>query len=644
MKPFAAFSMRSVIHQHLLEAGLIAAALILPFGIQIGRLGLYGDDWASVLVPKADNSPFTLAGLANTVLIQVAGTQPILYHLVSIILLFITGLLLHNLLIQIGLDRVSAIGCVLLFLLFPGFLQPASALGLFSILIGLIFTFLSVHFYLKWATAINRKLKFLVIGLFCSIAGFFFSPYSAAFIGFTFLFLLLRWEKNQIRKRVYAAIIGAGLLLGGFGSFLLYSPERINLSTGVLIRTTRVWLDAFIVCWRQVLAVPQRGRETAIYLLVMVIASLSLIWLFKMMEKTGKKLEGDSKPVVIAGDIVILICSAMAGFVYLLLIIIAGFSIEIRYPNDLGMVVPGIMAAIFVVLGIKLIFLSKYRIVVLALLIVLAAGARYSLINRYSLENSRVENLFAQMAVRGDYFQAGSLLISEQLPFDFTSQKAIDALIRNRFNVEKHDTAVMFVSADNPDLREFLRAENRKEEELRIDSMKVPVNKEKIIGFWMPQQGCLQMLDKNSDLPGLPQGLKLVAPISRPELFETTNLSDVKQLNQFRTKIESDWCFYFELANRQVAEGKWKEVLQTYKNAEELGHIPQSLPDFLPLLRASLQENLIPKSIELSKGLIAYPEQKDIICNLWKSYRAKSDLTEEVITEVEQAQIDIGCL
>jgi hypothetical protein len=634
----------SEISKKILEAGLIAFTLILPFGLQINRLGLYGDDWANVLFPKANNSFSGLDGLTRAALIQIAGSQPFLYHLVTLLILFVIGILFKNILIQMGLDHVSATACAMLFLLYPGFLQPISGIVISGILIGLVFALLSFLFFQKWLESSGQKISFLIVGLICSFFCIFYSPFSAVLSCFTFLFLIPCWRKSQTRNKINLVLIGAGLFLAGIISVLLQSQAKLSFHTSVLSRIGRIWLDAFIVCWRQVLAIPQHGSETLIYLLVLLFAGFTLFWIFKMIERAEGISEKDSNHEITSGEFVILISSALVGFGYILLIIIVGLPLEIQYPNDLGMLVLGVLASIFAVLGIKAVFLSKYRLAVLAILIVLAGGARFSLIGRYAVENSSVKDLLAQMAVRADYLQSGSLLISEQLPFDYTTQKAIDALIKKQFNVETQDGSVTYISADQSELREFLHEGSRKETKLRIDNIDRFVSKDNIIGFWVKQGSCMQVLNEKYLLSDLPEGLKLVLPLSKPELFKSNMLSDVKQLNQFRNKIVNDWCFYFQLANRQAADGKWKDVLQTYINAEEEGFTPQSFYDFFPLLTALIQENLFPRAIEISNEFIASQEQKIIICNLWKDRQTEADLTEEAISGIKQARTDVGCL
>jgi hypothetical protein len=625
----------------LLEAGLIAASLIIPFGIQINHLGLYGDDWSIALSKELVSNTSFLERLIQKILINLAGVHPEIYHLATLCLLFILGFILQKVLIQVGMDRVSAITSVVLFELYPGFLQPISGLELIGILVGLIFVVISVHYYLKWQNQTDPGIRFLVFGIIFSFFGMIISPYSAALISFTFLLIIIK--KFNTNKRIEIYILGILLLLSGILFFIRFSYENMSLSSNLILRSIRVWLDSFVISWRQILSIPSNGRETLIYFLMMILAAFFLFRIYSTIgkEEDNKLEKQDNQNNLV--DFTITVCCILAGFGYILLLTIAGFKLEINYPNDLGLIAIGALASIVVVIVVKLVFLPKYQLAILIVLIVLAGGAKYTIINRYADENSRVEDMLAQLSVRGDFVQQGTVLISEQLPFDFTSQKSIDALLNYQFGVKQENRAITYLSADHPELREFLRNSSINTTELRIDDYPIIIEKNNMLGFWDKPGGCVLLLDKRSEKANLPQELKYLSSISKPELFIVTNLSDVKQLDRFRNKIENPWCFYYQLASRQVAEGNWQAVLDTYTEAEKQGFTPQSLSDYLPLLNASLSEKLFQSSIEISQEFVSQPEQKDIICNYWNQYESDSKYLKEVISEVEKGKNVLGC-
>jgi hypothetical protein len=307
------------------------------------------------------------------------------------------------------------------------------------------------------------------------------------------------------------------------------------------------------------------------------------------------------------------------------------------------MVALGVFGAVFITLGIKLVLVEKYRLAVLTVIIVLSIGTRFLLINRYVVENSRLTGILAQLSIRGDIVKEGTVLVSEQIPLNFTSQSAIDALLQKMFNGESQDYSSIYISANHPEFREMLRKESLQETELELDSQIIRISKDALLGFWVRQDGCVELLDNKTEESGLPQELKRLTKLSSPDLLFSTNLSDVKQLNQIRTKIENDWCFYYQLANRQAAEQKWSEVLVTYSDAEKLGMMPVNFSDYLPKLEASLRQNPLPISLEFSNEINSSPEQKDIICRIWNDYQMEPDLNEEVISGIKDIKIELAC-
>lgn len=639
MKKLSVFDLPTK-YSSILTPGLITLTLVIPFGLQINQLGFYGDDWANVLFPSTPNG---LGGLMQAGLINFAGTQPLPYHLITLVLFLLSMFLLHKLLNHVGLDPVSALTAAILVQVFPAFSQLVSALALFPVLLGLVFAFSAAILFIKWAEFSTKKVFYFIGGLVCSVASILLSHFGAILVGFTFLIFIPGWRERQTSERNRLAVLSAVLLIGSISSLLLLSPEKAVLSFDLLTKSIRVWLDAFVSSWRQIIAFPQEGSQTLIYLVLLVISSVLFYMGLRVIEKTSETSEENPNFNNTKLDIQILLSSAAVGFIFIILSKVFGIPLSTQYPDDLGMLVVGIMAAVFITVTVKLILVAKYRLAVLSVLIVLSTGARFTQINRYVVESSHVEDILSQLSVRGDEVKPGTILASEQLPLNYTTRKAVDALLQKLFIKGAQISSNIYLNADNPEVRDFLLDESRKETELRIADVSTPVKKDSLIGFWVQPDGCVQIIDDKTEDAQLPQGLKYLVPLSDPNLLVTNRLSDVLQLNQFRTTIENDWCFYYQLAGRQAAGVRWDDVLQTYETAETQGLMPGAFYDQLPFLEASLRQNPIPISLELSKEIIASPEQKNIICTLWNEYKLESKLNKEVISEIQDATQQLEC-
>jgi len=639
MKKLSVFDLPTK-YSNILAAGLITLTLVIPFGLQIGQLGLYGDDWANVLFPSTLNG---VGGWVQTVLINFVGTQPLPYHLISLLLFFVVAFLLHKVLIHIGLDTVSALTAAILAQVFPAFSQSVSALAFFPVLLGLVLAFSAAIFFIKCAEISAKKVFYFIGGLFCSIVSVLLSPFSAILMGLIFLVFISGWWERQAKEKVGTGILSAILLIGSISSLLLFSVDKTLLNFSLLTKSIRVWLDAFVSSWRQIIAFPQEGSQTIIYFVLIIIASVLFYLGLRVIEKTSESSEENQNFSYTKLDIKILLSSAAVGFIFIILSKAFGIALSTQYSDDTGMLVVGIMAAIFITLAVKLILVAKYRLAVLAVLIVLSTGTRFTQINRYGTENARLEDILSQLAVRGDAVKPGTVLASEQLPLNYTTQKAIDALLQKMFNKDAPISSNIYINADTPEFRDFLQDEFRKETELRIADISTLIKKDALIGFWVGPDGCVQILDDKTEDAQLPQGLKYLVPLSSPDLLISNRLSDVLQLRRFRTTIENDWCFYYQLAGRQAAGAKWDDVLLTYDAAEKQGLKPQAFYDQLPLIEASLRQNPIPISLELSKEIISSPEQKNIICTLWNEYKLESDLNKEVLTEIQNSTLQLQC-
>ncbi len=624
------------------SAGLICLAVIVSFGISISRLGLYGDQWRMVLYPSSAAEGSASGQQIQSLLIILFGTQAIYYHLSNLALFILDGILLYKILNRLGIAGRYSLGSALLFLVSPAFSQPAAAFELSTILIGLLFSFLSLDCYISSLQKGRSGLIQLAIGIIFACLAFASSIYIVAFEGmivFAILILVKYYQKN-FKVWILLGLAGHFLcsiaILGkGFSSDIRHDPSLLLIST-------KNWIDGFILSWRQIIAMPQGGRQVGIYLLILGAAVYVIVFFLQFMENNEIRVDLDNSKIS-KKDIEILLGSAFMGMAYLLVLHAFQIPIEMKYPLDNGMVIVGLLAAVFVVFMIKILFIKEYQMVILAMLIVLSAGARYQTTQQYVLETKKVENFISQLHVRGDSIRDGTSIVTEQLPFDFTTRGALEALIQKSFSLPQTASSIQIIPADLKEVREYLSNLDIDITGIRIDGNTYQISKDKILVVWMPGKACVQVLEPTLDYENLPQGLALSKDLSNPSLIDVTNMSDVKQLDEFRTTINDDWCFAYQLANRQIRSSQWDAVIQTYDRAKEQLLHSERYQEYVPLLSAFLLKQNYTEAGDLSKLLINEPASKDSICRQWTNILTSETLEEEVAQKARTTQISVGC-
>jgi len=608
-------------------------------GLFIPKLGLYSDQWRIALDPTFILSGYPAGNLISSSLVKLIGTNVIFFHLLNAVLMVVVGLVLFRELTNLGFKSSNAFASTLLFLVFPGFGQPGAAFELTVLLIGLIFSLLSIEFYrLSQKMEARTDIRYFITGIVFSLLAFITSPVIAIFEGLAILGLFLYIWFVRNKQPTWLFFFGASHLVLSLVVLTIFTHFPGNISLTSFTSSLKTWIDVYLICWRKIIAMPSGGGIMAIYLLVIALTAGSLFIVFHKLRGNN-----ESDETISSRDLWIIMGTTLSGIMLFIILGIFQIPIGMEYPNDIELIVFGIPAAIFMATLVKILFLDDYQFVILAVLIALSGSARFQTSQRFVDEKYQVENLISQLQVRGDSIQPGTSLIVEQLPLDYTSRLSLEALIRNKMNLPQSGETVQIIPAENEKVREFLSNSEVESMTLRIDDTDYLVEKNKMLAIWLPKNECLIFLEPEMAYSELPEGLGLAGKYSNPNLVKTNRMSDVKQLNQFRTTINPIGCFDFQLANRQVQNGQWESVINSYRQITNDDIQKEQLAFLKPLLVSYLHSDRFSEAIKISEKLSGDLENKKIVCQQWTTYLSEKTISKEVLTEAKKAQSSAGC-
>lgn len=624
-----------------LSAGLIMLMAILTFGISVGNLGFYGDQWDLLLRPSQQPGGFILGVFFQKLLITVLGTNATLYHLLNVMLICLDAFWFLRVLHRLGFGLRLALASALLFMVFPGFGQPGAAFQLSTNLIGLWFVLLSADIYLSGLqkTAVDDR-RTLIRGAGFACLALLTTPEVVVFEGLFLFILFLRMSLPL--KKANSLVLSAGIAHGIIPLITLFAtnPDVQLPDRALLSQVLKSWMGSFVLSWRQIFALPVGGGQIAVYLLILAAGAVFLV---SVMTGTGNTDRTTAQKDHIFSTIWLLGTGFFVGIGFFLILNLFKRSIGADFPLDHGMVVIGTAAAIAVTAMVEILFLERYQAVVLAALIVLAAGTRYQITREFVNETERVDDFLAQLWVRGDRVKPGTDLLVEQLPFDFTSRNSLEAVINAHLEYKADDDLVRVIPADDSRVREFLSDSSQRTTKVRIDNNDVEISKDKMLGLWIPPGACVEVIDADTNVDKIPEGLSLAGSFSNPEFMEIANLSDVKQLNRFRTTIKNDWCYFFQLASRLDFQSEWDAVNQIYITAEEAQLASDRVEEFFPLLTSLIHLDRMTDAVELSKKLNKDPDKQNSICKKWTQILSDNSMSEEVVQQAATAQQLAGC-
>ena len=634
---FDMYSKHKPFYDRLITLAALLLTVLLTFGLLTGKLGLYGSHWKWVLNPNHDIPLNGLSLWITTGLIGLLGTNVVFYHLLNAVLIFISAVLIYDCLIIIGMDPTFSLASSLLFLVFPGFVQAGSAFSQTILLAGMTFGLLAIIFYQN-AIQHKRKLLFLIGGI-SALVPVALSLETGIFVGIAgWIFFSFQTQNNNLKKHI-AVVIGISHLIGAILLSILFTNARFDTSGASLTLAFKNLVSVIVLCWRKIFAFPSDSLSAILYILGIVAAVVLLFLIFRFIEQKRKTdLQEDNKYFYAA--FLSLVCSTG----YIVLIPLFSRTISIEYPFNDPILIAGLFTAVFLISLIKILFQKEYQYFLIALLIGFSGGARFQAVDRYARESERIRNFLAQVQVRGDHFKEGTAVLVEQLPFEYTPRESIEALMEYSLGGSMEESnAFHIIPAENATVREFLDQDGSQSVKFQIDQKEFVLNKENLLALWIPENGCVNIIDSDGVYGELPKGINLAKKYSKPDIFHVKYMSDVLQLDEFRTTIEPDYCFSALLIQRLAANAQWKEVLDEYARSDDELVNTFDFNVVKPVLMAMIEEGEFDEAVHLTLEHSQNQDQKSSLCTIWEKTISLKSSDTEVVALTEKASQQAGC-
>ncbi|NLF50503.1 MAG: hypothetical protein GX577_05145 [Leptolinea sp.] len=622
---------------------LISLALIsfLSMSINAGQLGLYGDQWKYILQPSSMTHESVIDFFVQKSLLQLIGSNISIIHVINSFLFFLTGYLFFLWLEQLEFGSAFSFAASMLFVVSPAFRQPGAGFTLSGILAGLIFTLLSAVFFGDYAKSNENRRWRLVRTIVFSILGFLSNPYVVCFQGFVFLPLLInRISKENRNQYVKLLAWSAVNFLISIVILFPYLNNGLRWETNSFIKIIQAIISSFILSWRQIIVMPETGIQTIVYLIILIVGITFLVDLIKTLSDRKKDSDTPCEGKLI-NQLFSLIAILATGSFYLTILELGGIATGLSCPEDISMVVFGIYSSVALIFAVRILFLREFQPIVLAIIIGLSSGSRFLSAENFKHETNTLNDIVAQLHIRGDYFLPRTSILVEQLPLDFTTRSSFEAIIAQEFS--KRTNEIRIIPADSYQVQEMLGNMSEKEAKIDIGEEEVLLSKDSLISLWIPEKGCLQVLSQNWEMGTLPEGLSASRIYSSESRFSLDNMSDVKQLNRFRTTIIESWCYYYQLAARASQANNWNTVITVYEDAQAREIQPERYQEYFPLLAALIHTGRLQEAEKISEKLIVSPSSKSNVCLQWNLIVSSDSLKKEVITKARNSLTAIGC-
>lgn len=663
---------------------------IFSYGLFAFQQGFHWDDWGFAWLIRtlgrpglfeyfATNRPFL--AYVYSVTTSLFGTHPIAWHIFALIMRWLTALSLLWVLRMIWPEhRWETFFAAVFFLVYPGFNQQAIAITYSHFFLAQTFLFVSTSLMLFFAHQPRRYWWAGVLGVLLSVFNLFSTEY---FFGLELLRPFLLWlglrdqwpARKQRLKRAFLIYLPFFLALLGFLywryfilGFYLYQPELVTaLGASPAARLASLpgtvveqWRVAFWDAWGQVFQVPDFSaygpRLTLVYAIVLLLTGLSLYLFVKSLKGVEKVGLGFSIRWIGLGFFSML----LGGIPFL----IADLPVRLTFPNS-RFTLPFALGVSFLLVAIlELLPRWKSKILVASALAALAVGLQFN--NGYLWRDDwqQQKSFFWQMLWRIPGLQPGSILLSSDTPFNYSSDNSLTFPLNWTYAPENHSTeikyAYFFVSVRLGNELKALEPGLPVHQDYLAATFDSATNNLVVVHFAPP--GCFRVLHPvyDKDLPLAPAmgedenffqetGIP-VLPRTAAKALALSNLGqiipDPANDNVLPAILGPEpmhtWCYYFEKADLARQEGNWDRVAEIGDQVFAIPYNPDDYSEYLPFVEAYARTGRWEDARDLTRKTgNLMPILRPALCAVWQRVGA-DPAANMTSSQIEKMKAELG--
>jgi hypothetical protein len=647
---------------------------ILAYGIYVGKLGFYWDEWpflwfnhafgaSGVLKYFSHNRPFW--GYIYAFTLPVLGTNIIYWQIFGLVFRCLSGLSLWWSLSQIWQDRKwEAAASALIFILYPSFTQQSIALMYGHFFVILTSFFLSIGLMVKAIRQPRWCWIFLLAGLITSAINLFCMEY---FFGLELLrplvlFIVLAEFQKLFLHRILETIKHwlPFLLLTILYiywriivfKFPTYQPKVIDAADPItslfslflteLEYIKTVTLDVWIRLFHPPIP-PGFGLRSILVYWTLVVISFIVITAFFLV---FKPIEENSSRHPWSGFVLLSIPALLlAGIPFLVTLLKVGLD----FPAD-RFSLPFMLGGSLFFVGLVMFVPVKYPIksIFIALFACLSIGLQFTYSSQFQQDWKIQKDFFWQLFWRAPVIEPKTMILTEYLPHYFESDNSLTAAMNWTY-------APDFSSGDLPYLVNFISV--RTETGILTLSPNMPVHQNyKVADFngstsnslvlYYKPPGCLRILDpqRDSNFPMLPKLLKEALPLSKPGLIISEGNNKIHPLEFLGNEPEHGWCYFYEKAELARYKGDWEQVALLGDQALASGDYPNEPSERIVFIEGYAHNGLWQKAKELTfQSYKVNPQLSKMLCTSWGMIKQSTPMDQAGIKVFENISTQLEC-
>lgn len=666
----------------------LLAAAACAYGLFTFQHGFHWDDWGFVWLIRrlgrpglfdyfSTNRPFLAYVYSLTT--ALLGTAPWAWQLFSLACRWASALACYHLLRTLWPGRrAEATLAAVLFLVYPGFDQQAIAITYSHFFLAETMLLLSLALALPFARDPRRNWPAGLLALALALYNLFSTEY---FYGLELLRPAVLWlglrqalPDNAARlRRTALAYLPFALAVAAYTywryfvlGFTLYQPELVTgLESSALARLAALpgavlaqWRAALGEAWLATLQFPDFAaygpRLSTVYLAALLLAGTGMYRLLA----TRWSAQVESARITPAWLGLGVLAALLAGVPFL----VADLPVRLGFPYSrftLPFAFGSTLLATWLLGALPL----RARLALASLLASLAIGLQFHTGYLWREDWQRVRAFFWQVAWRVPDLEPGTILLSSDTPFDYSSDNSLTFPLN-----------LIYASQEAPGAIEhaYFFVSVRLGNELAALEPGLPVRQDylaasfesssdRVVAVHYNPPGCFRVLDPRYDrdlplapgdaqsstrwleagVPALPRTAGLALPLSNPAQIR---LGEPPALPApFGPEPERGWCYYFERADLARQSGDWDGVAALGDLAFAASYQADDASEYLPFIEAYARTGRWEAARDLTRRTAELaPVLRPALCAAW---RRAGDQPDAGLTgdQVEKMMAELGC-
>lgn len=634
----------------------LSFVIVISFGLLIPWLGFYWDDWPVIYMTETQgmagfwefyqyDRPFS--AWTYILFSPILGTTPLAWHLFTLLLRWLTAVVLWLSLRSLWPDRPQQIfWAASLFAVYPVFTQQPVAVAYSQHWICFLLYFLSIYSMLRAQKETRRFYLFTALALIASLLQLLTMEY---FLGLELLRPVILWiffrtrdpgaTIAQLIKRVAWAAWVYILLLVGFIIWRIFflqlveaDPNRpvfleelVSAPLTAMVGLGQSMIQDFLFLVTSWFSAVKPGDIELLrpFSMAALAAAIFAAVVFGLVFGRYRSME-DVKNNSWHGQAMIL--GTLAILLGTLPVWLIGRQVSV---GPLGSRFS--LAAMF---GVSLLFVgilewlsprNKAKFTVICILIGMAVHANLHTAKVYQFSWEKQRAFYWQLFWRAPHIQPGTAFISEGEIFPYVGLYSTSMGLSLLYPpVETPQEMPYWFFSYSERLyrspKELAAGTLLLEQGIRNYSFRAMSEDSIVLDFTPELNRCLHVLslrDENDrDLPG---SIRAILPISDQSRIQPEPLDGwTPPTNIFGPEPEHTWCYYFQRTDLAYQHEDWPDVIRLMEEARGQGFAPRDMKEYLPLLDAYLKTNQIEPALKLSLQIKGLSDKiDDRVCTMW---------------------------